>query len=188
MFNEIMQFIEKLTVKRAGIILGFLIVLMISYPLLDYNFLYYKRVNNRIDVLKNIQELDTNLLMSNEILSDEYESILEEIGGRDEKYSLSPDNIFIDETTNNIKIYKFISGGFWCFLFAILSPFIYKSFLKTIQGILVLAALGGLLGGIGLIIPTFRMTLINYFGLPILQLIILIALAIKFGNKKEPSN
>jgi len=187
MFNELLDFIEKLTVKKAGIMLGMLILLMIAYPLLDYNFLYYKRVNNRIDVLKNIQELDSGFIKSNEIVSAEYESILNEIQSRDAKYSLSPENIIIKEPTIHTKIYKFLAGGFWCFLFAVFSPFIYKTFVKTLQGIAVLGILGGVLGGLALLIPTFRLTLINYVGVPVIQLTILIAFAIKYGNRKKPS-
>jgi len=59
-----------------------------------------------------------------------------------------------------------------------------KGLKKTLQGFLLLSLIGILIGMIFLIVPTFEIVLINYIGAPLLQLIILIMLAIKFGNKK----
>ena len=48
-----------------------------------------------------------------------------------------------------------------------------------ILAFLLLVLFGGILGGVGYIIPTLFNPWINYIGYPVLQLIALIALAIK---------
>lgn len=55
----------------------------------------------------------------------------------------------------------------------------WQDLLQMILAFLLLVLFGGILGGVGYIIPTLFNPWINYIGYPVLQLIALIALAIK---------
>lgn len=50
-------------------------MLILFYPIIDINFLYYKRVNNRINILEKFSNLNLEKIQ-NEYLSNEYNSIL----------------------------------------------------------------------------------------------------------------
>ncbi|HMM05585.1 MAG TPA: hypothetical protein PKD52_02815 [Clostridiales bacterium] len=55
----------------------------------------------------------------------------------------------------------------------------FKDKRTKVVALLLLLALGGILGGIGYIIPTFFNPWINYIGWPILQIVFVIGLAAK---------
>ena len=61
------------------LIIVILIILLIFYPIIDANFLYYRRTKKRIEVLDNISKLDLTKIKEDSRLESEYESILNDI-------------------------------------------------------------------------------------------------------------
>ena len=86
-----------------------------------------------------------------------------------------------EQTTNNIPLFKFLSGGALAWIIALCVPFMntFKDNKTKVFAFLLLILFGGILGGIGYIMPIIFNPWINYIGYPVLQLIALIALAIK---------
>lgn len=185
MFKQIIDFFENFSIRRLVILATLLIVLMIAYPVIDVNFLYFNRIENRINVLQKLQSLNMDYIASEEVLSKEYKDILAKISGQNNKLFLDNGNIFSSATNTETKVYKFLSGSIWCLIILIFSPFIFKEFKKTLQGILVILFLTFIIGGIGLLIPTFNLILINYIGYPLLQLVLIIGFAYKSSIQKS---
>lgn len=61
-FKLISEFFEKIKNKKvfAWIMIILLIVVIILYPIIDANFLYYERTQKRIDIIENITKLNIN--------------------------------------------------------------------------------------------------------------------------------
>ena len=62
-----------------------LVIGIIVFPYIDANFLYYDRIEKRINNLQALVELAGTPLQENEALNAEYESILEEMETAREK-------------------------------------------------------------------------------------------------------
>lgn len=78
--------------KIAWLFIAAILLLVVLYPIVDANFLYYKRVSNRIDILEKISKIDKNEIYKNDKLEKEYNSIIEEISDKENNYL---NNIFV---------------------------------------------------------------------------------------------
>lgn len=162
-----------------------ILILVVFYPIIDANFLYYRRVSNRIEILEKISELDNKKISSNKKLKQEYNSIIKEISEKEDNYL---NNIFIKETKFKNNLIKFI-GASWLFIILGFILSFKKDKLKNkwtitnlISGIFCIGA-GILFGYIGIKIPTIINITINIFLYQII--IIFLAYTIStFGNKK----
>ena len=104
----------------AWIFILVILLLIVFYPIIDANFLYYKRVSNRIEILEKITNIEEEKLDKNDKLKDEYNSILEEISDKENNYL---NNIFITEDSNKNNNIKFISSAWMFVLVGIILPF-----------------------------------------------------------------
>lgn len=112
-------------------------------------------------------------------MQEEYDAVISEI---EKQRELSISGAFSSEqTTNNVPLFKFLSGGALAWIIALCVPFMntFKDKKTKVLALLLLALFGGILGWIGYIMPTIFNPWSNYIGYPLLQLIALIALAIK---------
>lgn len=161
--------------RIAWIFILVILLLIVFYPIIDANLLYYKRVSNRIEILEKITNIEEEKLDKNDKLKDEYNSILEEISDKENNYL---NNIFITEDSNKNNNIKFISSAWMFVLVGIILPFTKdKSKGKRTRtnfwsGIFCLA-LAGLFGFIGCKIPTIINVIVNI----ILYQIIMVYLA-----------
>lgn len=159
--------------KLAWIFILIVLFLIVIYPIIDANFLYYKRVSNRIEILDKVNNIDVNSI-DNKQLKDEYKSILNEISEKEDKYL---NNIFIHEESLTNNIIKFISAA-WLFIIAgIFVPFA-KDNKKMKLGTKIFCVcfcflIAAALGYVGYIIPTIINVAVNV----ILYIIILVFLA-----------
>lgn len=159
----------------AWIFIVVILLLIVFYPIIDANFLYYKRVSNRIEILERITSIEEDKLEKNDELKDEYNSILNEISDKENNYL---NNVFITKDSNKNNNIKFISGAWMFILVGIILPFTKdktedKSTWNNFLGGIFCLALGGLFGFIGCKIPTIINVIVNV----ILYQIIMIYLA-----------
>lgn len=170
---EFLKEVKDYKILAWIIILIVLSVIMI-YPIIDANFLYYQRVSNRVEILNKVSSIDLNKVESNDLLLDEYNSILDEISDKEENYL---NNIFIYNETRTNKIIKFASGAWLFVLVGILIPFSKENRKRkltlNIFTSLFCFVFAAILGYIGYIIPTIINVIVNV----ILYIIILIYLA-----------
>lgn len=169
----------------AWIFILVILLLIVFYPIIDANFLYYKRVSNRIEILEKITNIEEEKLDKNDKLKDEYNSILGEISDKENNYL---NNIFITEDSNKNNKIKFISSAWMFVLVGIILPFTKdkskgkRTWTNFWSGIFCLA-LAGLFGFIGCKIPTIINVIVNI----ILYQIIMVYLAYTIataGTKK----
>jgi len=157
------------------------IIALILFPYIDANYFYYNRVEKRINILTKIAEIDTSKIANNNILSDEYDSILTEIS-RQKDGSLG--SVFITQNSPNVKRNKFITGALLTWVLAIMCLFMkMERYFHKFLGLVVFGMLGAGIGYISMIIPTIITPTCNYVMMPILQLVLVGILATS-GNKK----
>lgn len=169
--------------KMYAFLLVLVVVVFLLFPYFDANLFYYKRVNDRVDILNKISNLDVEKIQQDPTLKREYESILNELSQQPEStvtYLVQKES---DSTKNMV---KFITGGllFWVFAFVCFGLSGLKTIPRKIIGFVICAILGVLLGFIGKAIPNIFTPWVNYIGFPLLQIIFL---ALLFTSKKPQS-
>lgn len=97
-----------------GVIVIVLLV-VILYPIIDANFLYYSRAKKRIEILQEISSIDVETINKDERISDEYNSILNDMSSQKENYTYS----LIQQEKNQRN--SIIKGGAASWIFILLS-------------------------------------------------------------------
>ncbi len=100
---------EKRRVFWATVIVV-LIVFIIVFPYIDANFLYYSRMEKRLDNLSKLIEISGETINDSPELDAEYQSILEELTRARERTIFA--NITSSEEQGTDFCVKFVSGGF----------------------------------------------------------------------------
>ena len=165
--------------KLYAIFATVIVVIALVFPYVDANFFFYNRIGKRVDILQSLSEIDMEKVSHSPALQEEYDAIISEVKKQRE---LSISSAFsIEQTTGNIPLFKFLSGGALAWIITLCVPFMntFKDKKTKVLAFFLLALFGGILGGVAYIIPTIFNPWINYIGYPVLQIIILIALAIK---------
>lgn len=149
-------------------IILFIVVLLIPY--IDSNFFYFSRMEKRINILDKIMALDQDTINSSQAYIDEYQRILLEMEQQSERSINSLMNKFINQVNyltsmangeGNIAI-KFFTGAFWLLLI-----------------------MSGILGWLFSIVPVIISPMVNYIGVPLIQIIVVIIIAVKSSKKKK---
>lgn len=142
-----------------AVIIVLAIVIVIIYPYIDANILYYDRIEKRIDNLQKLVDLTGKPLEENEALNNEYLSILEEMENAREKALSNATSI---EDSMHDRRVKFLAGASLWYLAAVMVLFTKKktekwSLKKVINNFCAAALCFGIGTGIGWIftkIPT----------------------------------
>lgn len=167
-------------------IVGIIVAFAFLFPYIDTNFFYFSRINNRILALKNISEIDINAIKNSDILMNEYKSILSDISNY-HTWMITSQSYSINENQyGNIAVIKFITGGMLCWLLAICAPFMtsFKSKKDKVVAFVIMIIIGLLLAQLSCITPVIISPMINYIGIPILQIVVVVALVI-YSNRKK---
>ena len=151
------------------------------FPYLDANLFYYKRVNDRVDILTKISNLDSERIQQDPTLKAEYESILNELSQQPES---TINNIFQKESRGSVNLAKFITGGLlsWVIAFACLKMSGINTIPKRLLGLILFFIIGVVLGSIAKATPNIFNPWVNYIGFPLLQVVVI---ALLMTSKKE---
>lgn len=149
--------------KIAWIFIIFVLMIIMLYPIIDANFLYYNRISNRIEILDKITKIDVEKVNNSEKLQQEYDLILNEIESKEDNYL---NNIFIKEKTTKNNAIKFISGAWMFIMVGVVLPFTKdkekkKRTLNNVISGVVCIAIGLLLGYGAMKIPTIINIIVN---------------------------
>lgn len=169
-----------------------LIIGIIVIPYIDANFLYYDRIEKRINNLQALVELTGTPLQENDALNAEYESILKEMETAREK-ALS-NATHSKDTLHNRRVKFFAGSGLW-YIVAVMVLFTKKktekwSFRKIFNNFCSAALCLGIGSGIGWIftmIPTLGVVEVNAVLTIILEIVVL-WLLIEQPKRKTPVN
>lgn len=174
-------------------ILGILVFIILIFPYIDSNTFYYTRMEKRISILEHLTQLDETAINSNPVYRQEYKSILQEIQLQRER-SVNSIATQLFDTVNSSwttgkdqgnKILKFISGAIWFLIVTICVPFMntFKKRSDKLVAFIVMIILSTIVGCIFMAIPIIYRSWINYFVIPIAQLVIVIVLVGKKDKK-----
>ena len=174
-------------------ILGILVFIILIFPYIDSNTFDYTRMDKRISILEHLTQLDETAINSNPVYRQEYESILQEIQLQRER-SVNSIATQLFDTVNSSwttgknqgnKILKFISGAIWFLIVTICVPFMntFKKRSDKLVAFIVMIILSTIVGCIFMAIPIIYRAWINYFVIPIAQLVIVIVLVGKKDKK-----
>lgn len=187
----------KQNYKKPKLWITLVVVVVLVYwliPYIDSNFFYYDRMEKRISILQQLTELDQGKISTNTILKNEYQDILNDIQIQEERMVSSiitnisnSINRFFEVKPQEGKIWlKFMSGAAVSLIIAVFIPGMntFSSKKQKIAGFILVLVIAVILGEIGVMLPIIIDPKVNYFGIPILQLIGLITLIVK-SNKTE---
>lgn len=174
-------------------IILFITVLIIPY--IDSNFFYFSRMEKRINVLEKVMALDEEKINSNQAYIDEYQRILQEMEQQGERSINSLMNKFIIQMNyitsmgngEGNRALKFLSGAFWLLLITVCVPFMntFKKRSDKLIAFVLLLIMSGIIGWAFSMVPVIISPMVNYIGVPLLQIIAVIIIVVKSSKKKR---
>lgn len=174
-------------------IILFITVLIIPY--IDSNFFYFSRMEKRINVLEKVMALDEEKINSNQAYIDEYQRILQEMEQQGERSINSLMNNFIIQMNyitsmgngEGNRALKFLSGAFWLLLITVCVPFMntFKKRSDKLIAFVLLLIMSGIIGWVFSMVPVIISPMVNYIGVPLLQIIAVIIIGVKSNKKKR---
>lgn len=174
-------------------IILFITVLIIPY--IDSNFFYFSRMEKRINVLEKVMALDEEKINSNQAYIDEYQRILQEMEQQGERSINSLMNKFIIQMNyitsmgngEGNRALKFFSGAFWLLLITVCVPFMntFKKRSDKLIAFVLLLIMSGIIGWVFSMVPVIISPMVNYIGVPLLQIIAVIIIVVKSNKKKR---
>jgi hypothetical protein len=185
--SAILQFIVGLEGKKFWkLVIGGIVVLGIVLALESRaHFLSSIGNKNDIEVMSMLLELEKNGVLDSDNLKEEYLELVESYR-KQRRFTVLPVGIFKTPSSPQEQFYKFASGTLLFGLIGLAYFFTAKevSLGDRIGGFVMILFSAVILGIVAMLIPTFRSPWINYIGMPILQLALLIIAAI-FSTRKE---
>ncbi|MBN1968353.1 MAG: hypothetical protein JW870_03205 [Candidatus Delongbacteria bacterium] len=173
MLKELLNFFSSLNPQKIIGLAIFIVLLLILFPFIDKNIIQPSKLGQEIGNLEKLTQIDKSKLNERPELLQAYNNIISRMN----------DNYIIKINNDSLPWWlKFISGGFLSWLLLLIIPFIKTNRLRTAFVIIIL---GGILGGIGILIPSFDPIQINIFLYPALQLALLITVSIMYSKKNK---
>lgn len=181
---SILQFIGDISKEPKRIVWIVFMVLLMSVLLgaialfvawvseASYAANYYQNLEQKIDLIKSLNELEKDGIRSRPELSRVYDQTIIELSLREIRPTLLPPILIPTiPMMDQITIYKTISGAFVGLLFFLIALlFVRQGQKEIIKGTVIVTVV---FGTIGAILPTFIAPVVNIVVLPILELVAL---------------
>ena len=152
-------------------------------------------MEKRINVLERVMALDEEKINSNQAYIDEYQRILQEMEQQGERSINSLMNNFIIQMNyitsmgngEGNRALKFLSGAFWLLLITVCVPFMntFKKRSDKLIAFVLLLIMSGIIGWVFSMVPVIISPMVNYIGVPLLQIIAVIIIVVKSNKKKR---
>lgn len=154
-----------------------IIIGIIVFPYIDANFLYYDRIEKRINNLYTLVQLTETSLQENEALNAEYQSILDEMEAAREKALFNATNS--KDTEYDYKVKFFAGAGLWYIVGFILlfnkknEKISFRKIITNIFSTVICLTIGSAIGWLFALVPTLGATWINAILTIVLQVFVL---------------
>lgn len=160
-FKTILNHTKNYRVLAWGFIILLLLVILI-YPILDANFLYYGRETKRVELLKNIIDIDQEKVAFDERTVAEYNAMLDDL---EFSRTRQLENVINFHDTQHISV-KFAAGSWLFIALGVLALFSRgkdgkRSLSKNLSALLAGIVIGVVLGAIAAAMPTIISPLVN---------------------------
>jgi hypothetical protein len=166
---------EGLNIRRRWVAVLFLVFLFLS-ALLAYDYRtgysYYASLEKKVNLLKELQSLEKEGISSNPRLKQVYEETIEEVTRR----KISPVAMSLFPFSDSETFWKGVSGaslGTVILVLALLGGVPNEQRQSVILGAGSIAVLFGLIGAV---VPTIWSPWVNYIGMPLIEILVLIAI------------
>lgn len=168
-------------------------VCILFLPYIDSNFFYFTRIEKRIEILEKVMALEQDVINTSQMCKGEYQDILQEIENQRElDVDMLVNNLFrwmeqVSGPEKGNRWIQFLTGAFWFFLLVFWIPFM-KTFKKRTDKILAffrMVFLAIVVGSISCIIPIFVSPVVNYIGVPLVQLLIAVIIVVRSDKSKK---
>ncbi len=177
------------------IVIGLCFIFILIIPYIDANFFYYSRMEKRLAILDQVMKLDPDVIKSNDVFTQEFEAVLNEISYNDERSINSimkrVDNSFTGiskggNLSGNTWI-KFFTGALWLIILTLCIPFMdtFKTKRDKVIAFFLVLIISLIIGFLCINIPIIITPMVNYISIPLLQLVVLIIFAVKSDRKKD---
>lgn len=163
-------------------IMAFCVILL--FPYIDSNFFYFSRMEKRIHILESAMDLDETKIYSNDVYRNEYQSILREIEQQSERsipsvvnsISMYINNMIMAGKESGNRGIKFLAGSFWSIIVTLWIPFMntFKGRGDKLLAFILMLIVSSVIGWFFSTIPIIVTPMVNYVGVPLIQIIILI--------------
>jgi hypothetical protein len=163
------------------------VVILLPIFLIFGNYFYGNiRLEQKVNILKELSSINESEI-KNAQLKTYYNELVNSLIKNDlpstNNIQISNENKY--DFSNTIIVWKFLSGSILGILVMIVAVFAkYEKPILKIVGFLLVGIFASIIGGLGLLIPTFDPPMINYIGYPILQLILLVIGVTAYQKKK----
>ena len=182
-------FLEFKPGKLILILLLLALIFIVIFPIIRHNYLYIWKMEKRIEMLKEISQINMEIVSKNERLNKEYNNIVNDLTAFTKKSDSITSLLFLKKEDPHTKKWKFITGAIIFWFMMLLIPFAdYKNMKERSFAILVFLLIGAFLGFIGIIIPTFYNRYINFILYPLLQIILFAWIAVAIAKSQNNSN
>jgi len=143
---------------------------------------------NNIEVVSMLLELEKGGVLGSDNLRDEYLDLVESYQ-KQRHFTVLPAGIFKTSSSPQEQLFKFISGTLLLDLVGLTYVLSAKkvSLGSRIGGFAMFLFSAAALGLVAMLIPTFRSPWVNYVGMPVLQLTLLISAAVITVVRKDSS-
>lgn len=195
--EELLEVFKKNYKKpRLWICIGGIIVcFVLLFPYIDSNFLYFSRMEKRINILERVMELDQEKINSNQFYQNEYQSILQEMNQQSERTIYSVMNsmtkyinglIATGQEDGNRWI-KCFTGAGWFWIITICVPFMntFKKSSDKVLAFIMMLGISIIVGCFFSIVPIIIAPWFNYIVIPILQIVLFVAIMSKGDKAKK---
>ena len=197
MGEKILDWLQKIITGPKGrlfwvFVIAAIVIGAIVFPYIDANYLYYNRIEKRIDNLKALMELSGETIEESEALRAEYQSILQEIEIAREKALSNATNA---KNTVRDRMIKFFEGAGLFYFVAVVVLFAKKKtekwsgkkILNNIASMFVCVVIGSILGLLFALVPTLGYAEVNAIAVIIVEVIVLWLLIAKPQKKSATS-
>lgn len=180
MVKEIVDIFSNLNPQKIIGLIVLIILIMVFFPFIEETFIQPSSLTRQINNLNTLLQMDNEALDERPELRKIYDDILLQLEKGNSVLAVQPIE----------KWKKFVFGGSIGFLLLFIVPFInYKGKAKAkISAFFLMAAIGSVIGGIGIVIPDFKIKGINLYLYPGLQLLLLFLIAYISSQKKKNAN
>jgi len=143
-----------------------------------------------IEMMSMLLELEKDGVLDSNNLKDEYLKLVETYR-KQRNFTVIPPGVFQTlPSSPQEQLYKFAAGTLVLALIGLVYLFSAKKvpLRNRVGGFVMILFLAAILGVVAMLIPTFRSPWINYIGIPILQIALLIGAVVVSMRKQEENN
>lgn len=181
---KLLDFVTNISLRKLLGLLVLIAILAIGFPYVDNVFFKLGRIEKQIKLLTDLSAIDQTALETkglNEIYFAIKDELAKSVGIAQARSPAVRYYTFWSLET----LFKFISSASLCILVLIAFPFLKTEKGQHVPVLIAIFLLIAITGAIGAIVPTFGNPMVNYIGMPLLEILIITVVAVVLSTRKK---